>query len=67
MAGQLQQRIGTIERKLEPGAIITDEQAAEISNKVKAVRYGNSVHSFAFGLSGTDKLCSHTVAHRSPP
>lgn len=37
IVGQLQQRLGTIERKLEPAAHITDEQAAEVSNKVKAL------------------------------
>jgi chromosome segregation ATPase len=37
IVGQLQHRLGSIERKLEPGAVITDEQAAEISNRVKAI------------------------------
>lgn len=29
--------LGTIERKLEPGAVVTDEQAAGVSNRVKAI------------------------------
>ncbi len=37
IVGKLQHRLGTIERKLEPGALITDEQASEISNRVKAI------------------------------
>jgi septal ring factor EnvC (AmiA/AmiB activator) len=37
VVGQLQQRLGAVERKLEPGAVVTDEQAAEISNHVKAL------------------------------
>jgi hypothetical protein len=36
IVGQLQQRLGTIERKLEHSHV-TDAQAAEISNKVKAL------------------------------
>lgn len=37
IVGQLQHRLGSIERKLEPGAVITDEQASELSNRVKAI------------------------------
>jgi chromosome segregation ATPase len=37
IVGQLQHRLGSIERKLEPGAVITDEQAAELSNRIKAI------------------------------
>jgi hypothetical protein len=37
IVGQLQQRLGAVERKLEPGAVVTDEQASEISNRVKAL------------------------------
>jgi chromosome segregation ATPase len=37
IVGQLQHRLGSIERKLEPGAVIIDEQAAEIPNRVKAI------------------------------
>ncbi len=37
IVGQLQHRLGSIERKLEPGAQITDEQSSEISNRVKAI------------------------------
>lgn len=37
IVGQLQQRMGRIERTLAPGAIITDEQASEIANRVKAI------------------------------
>ena len=40
---QLQQRLGTMERKLEPGHV-TDEQAAEISNRVKALAQFLSNH-----------------------
>jgi hypothetical protein len=44
IVGQLQQRLGTVERKLEPGAHVTDEQAAEISNRVKALAQLLSQH-----------------------
>lgn len=44
IVGQLQHRLGTIERKLDPAAHITDEQAAEISNKVKALAEFLSQH-----------------------
>lgn len=37
VVGQLQQQLGALERKIEPGAHITDVQAAEISQRVKAL------------------------------
>lgn len=37
VVGDLKRRLGTIERHMLPPSSITDEQAAEISNKVKAL------------------------------
>ena len=35
--GALQRRVGTVENRLSPGAAITEDQAAEVSNRVKAL------------------------------
>lgn len=37
VVGDLKRRRGTIERQMLPTSTVTDEQAAEISNKVKAL------------------------------
>ncbi len=48
--GALQRRIGTVENRLNPGAAITEDQAAEISQRVRAL---------AHLLSGTEKGKNH--------
>jgi quinol monooxygenase YgiN len=37
VVGDLSKRLGSLEHRLRPGSNITDEQAAEISQKVKAL------------------------------
>lgn len=48
--GALQRRMGTVENRLSPGAAITEDQAAEVSNRVKAL---------AHLLSGKEKGKNH--------
>jgi hypothetical protein len=48
--GALQRRVGTVENRLSPGAAITEDQAAEVSNRVKAL---------AHLLSGKEKGKNH--------
>jgi hypothetical protein len=48
--GALQRRMGTVENRLSPGAVITEDQAAEVSNRVKAL---------AHLLSGKEKGKNH--------
>jgi hypothetical protein len=48
--GALQRRMGTVENRLNPGAAITEDQAAEVSNRVKAL---------AHLLSGKEKGKNH--------
>jgi hypothetical protein len=48
--GALQRRVGTVENRLSPGAAITEDQAAEVSNRVKAL---------AHLLSGREKGKNH--------
>lgn len=37
VVGDLQRRLGAVERRVEPGSLISDAQAAEISSRVKAL------------------------------
>jgi hypothetical protein len=48
--GALQRRVGTVENRLSPGTAITEDQAAEVSNRVKAL---------AHLLSGKEKGKNH--------
>jgi len=48
--GALQRRVGTVENRLNPGAAITEDQAVEVSNRVKAL---------AHLLSGKEKGKNH--------
>ena len=53
VVGDLRRRLGAVERRLEPGAPITDAQAAEVSARVKAL---------AELLTGEDRAKNHYQA-----